>query len=103
MKEIFVHQSVHIMISGLTTVILLSLHSSKHKHVYKNVSVSFFLLTLNFFGSYSNSSIYDHYMSSEEEDDEIEHNPFEEGEEVEEEEESIIEDVKSHDIWKGKL
>jgi hypothetical protein len=61
--------------------------------------------------SYSHTDIYDHYLSSddeggerheyhEEEEDEDELNPF--NQTNEEEEDIIIEDVSSHDIWKGK-
>lgn len=52
--------------------------------------------------SYDGSSFYDHYLSSDEE--EGQGNEEEEGtlEEEAEEESVIIEDLPSHDIWKGK-
>lgn len=58
--------------------------------------------------SYSNSSFYDHYLSSDEENEENTgyHSNYEEDEFTEdrheEDDQVVVEDVSSHDIWKGK-
>lgn len=83
-----------ILISGHTTIVRLFRLQSKLK-----VSLAEIVTKLMLF-SHSNSSIYDHYLSSDEENGEDEDSE----EEIvqEDEDDSIIEDVPSHDIWKGK-